>query len=254
MIIKNEAELTALKKAGYVAALARDEMAKAVREGITTKELDMICKRILEENGALSAPMSEYDFPGYSCISVNDVCAHGIPSDYKIKEGDSVNIDVSVSLDGYFSDTGITVFCGKGSLILEDMAEVSRLALKDAINTARPGKSTATIGRAIFKRAVTSGYTVLRNLTGHGIGKKLHDEPHYIFNYGERRGASIIREGQVLALETFISDGDEWVEDNENEEDWELFTENHSRIIQFEHTIAVMKDGNIILTASEFFG
>lgn len=252
MIIKNEEELQGIMNAGRVVALARDEMAKAVKPGITTKELDVICGRILAEHGAVSAPKSEYNFPGESCISINEVCAHGIPGDYVIQEHDYVNIDVSASLNGYFADTGVTVICGTPDLIQEDMLRVSKEALYDAINAAVPGKSTATIGKAIFKRALTNGYTVLRNLTGHGIGRSLHEDPHYIFNYGERHGSTLIKEGQVLALETFISDGDEWVEDPD-EGEWELITENRSQVVQFEHTIIAMKKGNIIATASEYF-
>lgn len=247
MIITTDEELEKLKEIGKIVATARDEMAKKVAPGVTTKELDKICEKVLRENNALSAPKVTYNFPGWSCISINEVCAHGIPSDYVIKEGDSVNIDVSAQKNGIFADTGITVVAGKMDLKQEDQMRVSKEALKAGIDAAKPGTSTASIGKAIFKVAVENNYTVLRNLTGHGIGYALHDEPHYIYNYNERRGATLLKENMVLAIETFISDGDEWVEDNEDGS-WPLYTENKSTIVQYEHTIVVKKDGNIIIT------
>ncbi len=252
MIIKTEEELQKMKEISRIVALARDKMAASVRPGITTGDLDDICRKVLEENGAVSAPMSSYDFPGYSCISVNEVCAHGVPSDYVIKDGDSVNVDVSSSKDGFFSDTGRTVTAGKPDLRQEDMQRVSMEALYAGIKAARPGTRTSSIGKAIFKKAVENDYTVLMNLTGHGIGRALHEDPHYIFNYNEREGAEMIKENMVLAIETFISDGDEWIEENEDGS-WPLYTENRSQIVQFEHTVVVRKEGNLILTSTEEF-
>lgn len=253
MIIQNETDLAGIRKIGQIVALARDEMAKQVVPGITTQELDKLCGEIFKAHGAISAPASQYNFPGESCISVNEVCAHGIPGNYIVKNQDFVNIDVSASLDGYFADTGITVVCGTPDLKQSDMMRVSREALTAGIKAARIGGSTAGIGRAIYKQAVQNNYTVLRNLTGHGIGKALHEDPHYIYNYGEKHGAAIIKDGQVLAIETFLSDGDELVEENDAGI-WELRTENRSQIVQYEHTIIVSKQGNIIVTATDYFG
>lgn len=252
MIATTEQDLAGLTEIGRIVARVRDELAKAVSPGITTLALDLLAKELLEAEGALSAPKSSYDFPGYTCISVNEVACHGVPSHRVLEAGDSVNIDVSASKHGYFADTGMTVIAGTADLKQQDMLLVSRAALKAGIEAARPGTSTASIGKAIYKTAVGSGYTVLRNLTGHGIGNSLHEDPHHIFNYSERRGASLLREGQVLAIETFISDGDEWVEENP-EGVWPMVTENESRVIQFEHTVLVSKAGNRILTASDYF-
>lgn len=252
MIVKNQTDIDGITQIGRICARVRDELAKKVEPGVTTLELDQLARAILEEEGAVSAPKSSYDFPGYTCISINEVACHGIPDDRPIQAGDFVNIDVSASKDGYFADTGITVIAGAADLVQEDMLRVSRAALKAGIDAAQPGKSTATIGKAIFKTARENDYTVLRNLTGHGIGRSLHEEPHYIFNYNERRDASLIHEGQVLAIETFISDGDEWVEENP-EGVWPMVTENLSQIVQFEHTVIVSRDGNRIVTESEYF-
>ncbi len=132
------------------------------------------------------------------------------------------------------------------------MLRVSREALRSGIQAAGPGRSTASVGKAIYRTARQNGYRVLRNLTGHGVGLSLHEEPQYIFNYNERRYASLIRENMVLAIETFITDGDEWVEDNPPGI-WPVMTKSRSQVVQFEHTVVVMKEGNLILTASDFF-
>lgn len=251
MIIKTEQELENLKEIGTIVAKIRDILAKEARVGVSTKFLDNIAKDLFKENNAVSAPIAMYNFPGYTNISINEVAAHGIPSDYKIKNGDKVNIDVSGMKNGYYADTAITIIAGDGNIQYEDMQRVSMDALYNGIKAAKPGSLTSNIGKAIFKTAITNGYTVLRNLTGHGVGKSLHEEPHYIFNYNEREGASLLNEGQVIAIETFVSNGDEWVEENEHEDDWELLTLEKSIIIQYEHTIVVRESGNIILTDYE---
>lgn len=252
MIVKNQQDIDGLVEIGRICARVRDELAQKVKPGITTLELDLMARDIFIEEDAVSAPKASYEFPGYTCISINEVACHGIPDEAEIQEGDYVNIDVSASKNGYFADTGITVIAGEPDLKQEDMLRVSREALKAGIMAAAPGKSTANIGKAIFKVARQNDYTVLRNLTGHGIGTSLHEEPHYIFNYNERRGASLLHEGQVIAIETFLSDGDEWVEDNP-EGVWPMVTENLSQVVQFEHTVIVSKNGNRIITESEYF-
>lgn len=254
MIVKTQEDLDALKEIGRICALVRDEMAKAVKPGITTLELDLIAKRLFEETGAESAPMGEYDFPGYTCISVNDVVAHGIPSDYVLKEGDKVNIDVSASKNGFFADTGLTLNIPPVSDKSKKLLEVAKLSLYKSIEKAMPGTMTNNLGRAVFNTAQSHGFTVIKNLTGHGVGKTLHDHPENIFNYNERRGASLVKEGHVLAIETFISEKDDYVE--EYPDGWTLKTPHHNYIYQFEHTVVVTKDGPMILTngvESDFF-
>lgn len=249
MIVHNNEELEALKEIGHICALARDEMAKATRVGITTLELDMIGKQVLEDHGALSAPMGEYEFPGYTCISINDVVAHGIPSNYKIKEGDKVNIDVSASKNGYFGDTGLTLNIPPVSEKYELMKKVAKEAMYKSIKKAKPGAMSNNLGRAIYNEAKRNGFTVIKSLTGHGVGRSLHDTPENIFNYNEKRGAVLIKEGHVLAIETFISENDEYVE--EYEDGWTLKTPRGNYVYQFEHTVVVTKNGPLILTLGE---
>lgn len=246
MIVRTQGDLEALKEIGRICALVRDEMAKAVRPGITTLELDLIAKRLFEENEAESAPMGEYDFPGYTCISVNDVVAHGIPSDYALKEGDKVNIDVSASKNGFFADTGLTLNIPPTGEKNKLLLETAKKALYKSIEKAMPGTMTNNLGRAVYNEAQSHGFTVIKNLTGHGVGKTLHDHPENIFNYNERRGASLVKEGHVLAIETFISEKDDYVE--EYPDGWTLKTPHKNYIYQFEHTVVVTKDGPMILT------
>ncbi len=246
MIVRTQEDLEALKEIGRICALVRDEMAKAVRPGITTLELDLIAKRLFEENEAESAPMGEYDFPGYTCISVNDVVAHGIPSDCVLKEGDKVNIDVSASKNGFFADTGLTLNIPPTGEKNKLLLETAKKALYKSIEKAMPGTMTNNLGRAVYNEAQSHGFTVIKNLTGHGVGKTLHDHPENIFNYNERRGASLVKEGHVLAIETFISEKDDYVE--EYPDGWTLKTPHKNYIYQFEHTVVVTKEGPMILT------
>lgn len=251
MIIENENQFKALQEIGRICALARDEMAKNAVEGITTLELDLIGKKILDEHGAESAPKKEYDFPGFTCISINDVVAHGIPSSYVLKKGDKVNIDVSASKNGYFSDTGLTLIIPKGRDIDYKLLEATKSALYKSIDKAVSGTMTNNLGRAIFNEARRHGFHVIKNLTGHGVGKSLHDTPQNIFTYNERRGAELLKEGHVIAIEPFLSEKDEYIE--EYPDGWTLKTPNKNFVYQFEHTIVVTKDKPIILTLGEDF-
>lgn len=249
MIVTTKEDLESLKEIGHICALARDEMAKATKVGITTLELDMIGKKILEDHGAMSAPIGEYDFPGYTCISINDVVAHGIPSEYKIKEGDKVNIDLSASKNGFFGDTGLTLNVPPTTEKQDLLKKVAKEAMYKSIEKAVPGTMSNNLGRAIFNESRKHGFNVIRNLTGHGVGKSLHDNPENIFNYNERRGAVLLKEGHVLAIETFISEKDDYVE--EYEDGWTLKTPNLNHVYQFEHTVVVTSDGPLILTLGE---
>ncbi len=241
----------ALREIGRIVAMARDEMADAVKPGITTKELDDIGARILKEQGAESAPIVMYDFPGATCISVNDIAAHGIPGKYVIQEGDIVNVDVSAVKNGYYSDTGKTVIAGEAKRP-EDvrLVEVSLTALEKGLEKVKAGTKVNQIGKAIYAETRKSGFTVIRNLAGHGLGKTLHGEPESISNYFNREENNLLKEGQVIAVETFISTGDEFCIEDERD-GWTLYTPNRSLVSQFEHTVVVLKDGYEILTKVE---
>lgn len=247
MIASSENDIKALQQIGRVVALAREEMIKSLKVGMTTKELDEIGGRVLGEFNAKSAPICEYNFPGYTCISVNDEVAHGIPGHRIFEPGDMVNIDVSAELNGYFADTGSTVIIEPAATLDQELCQCSRSALSNAIKKAKAGSRVNQIGRAIYNEARRCGFTVIRNLTGHGIGRKLHEEPEYVFNYYDFGENEIMKEGLVLAVETFISSGDDYVEEESN--GWTFKTPNKNHVAQYEHTIIVTRGEPVILTA-----
>ena len=247
MSIDSEKDLQALIKIGKIVAIAREEMLKSMKPGMTTKELDRIGQRVLAGYGARSAPRYQYKFPGYTCISVNDEAAHGIPGHRVLRPGDSINIDVSAELNGYFADTGATVILNDQDELKNKLCVCSKNALYKGIDNARTGAKLNQIGKAIYNEAKNSGFTVIRNLTGHGIGRKLHEEPTHILNYFDERDNQILTTGLVLAIETFISTGAEFV--IQDKSGWTLKTPDRSLVAQFEHTVVVTDNEPIILTA-----
>lgn len=246
MTINSQTDLDGLMRIGRIVAHARDEMIRTVKPGITTKELDDIAHRILADHGAKSAPKHEYGFPGETCISINDEVAHGIPGSRAVASGDNVNIDVSAVMNGYYADTGATVVAGEASGAKKALLDCSITALLKAIAKARAGTRLNQIGRTIWNHAKGNGYTVLRDLCGHGIGRRLHEEPD-VLNYFEVRDNRILNDGLVLAIETFVSTGAEHVVEERN--GWTLRTPDHSIVAQFEHTVVVTCGEPIIVTA-----
>ncbi|TDL30727.1 type I methionyl aminopeptidase [Jeotgalibacillus sp. S-D1] len=245
MIVKTDQELEALKKIGAIVAEIRDEMRAATKPGITTKELDKIGKQKFSDHGAVSGPKGEYDFPGYTCISVNDEVAHGIPSDRVIQSGDLVNIDVSGSLNGYFADTGISFVVGEDEELTK-LCETAEKAFYEAIKKAKAGSKKSQIGKTVSRVARENGYKVITNLTGHGIGKSLHEAPDHILNYFDPWDNDLLQEGTVIAFEPFISTSADFVE--EQSDGWTYKTPDGSLVAQIEHTIVITKGEPIILT------
>ncbi len=249
MIVKTQEELEALKKIGRICAEIRDAMQVATKPGVTTKELDEIAGRMFEESGAISGPKGQYDFPGYTCISVNHEVAHGIPGDRIIKEGDMVNIDVSASLDGYFADTGISFVVGEGFEKQQKLCEVAKSAFDRAMTKVKAGSKLNQIGKAVEREAKDNGLHVIMNLTGHGVGRALHEAPDHVLNYFDAWDTTIMKEGMVLAVEPFISEKAEHIV--ESGDGWTFITPDQSLVAQIEHTIVVTKDKPIILTKVE---
>ncbi|WP_391123294.1 type I methionyl aminopeptidase [Psychrobacillus sp. L3] len=246
MIVQTNEELEALKKIGRIVAEIREAMRAATKPGITTKEIDEIGGKLFEQNGAISGPMGEYDFPGYTCISVNEEVAHGIPGSRVIKEGDIVNIDVSGSYDGYFSDTGISFVVGDGYEEKEKLCAVAESAFNRAMLKVKAGSRLNQIGKAVAREAKENGLHVIMNLTGHGIGKSLHEAPQHVLSYYDAWDPTILKEGMVLAVEPFISQKAEHIV--ESGDGWTFVTPDKSLVAQIEHTIVVTKEGPLLLT------
>ncbi|ETI68118.1 type I methionyl aminopeptidase [Neobacillus vireti] len=245
MIAKTEADFNGLKEIGKIVASIRDELVQRAVPGVTTKELDDLAGELFEQAGAISAPKGEYDFPGYTCISVNEEVAHGIPGPRVIAEGDLVNIDVSGSKNGYFADTGISIVVGKGDEILTKICEVAKLAFEAGLKKCKPGAKKSGIGKVVHKTAQQHGLTVIKNLTGHGIGRSIHESPDYVYNYYEPWDDELLKEGMVIAFEPFISTLEEEVVQLDDE--WTYATEK-SFVAQYEHTMILTKNGPIIVT------
>lgn len=249
MIVTTDDELNKLKAIGRICADALKTMSEALRPGITTAELDAIGRRILEEAGAQSAPEFCYQFPGATCISVNEEVAHGIPGDRTIEPGDLVNIDVSAVKDGFFSDTGASFAVppvhGKAERLVRD----GKRALWMGLNQVRSGQPLANIGKAIGAFAAKNRYTLIQNLASHGVGRSLHEEPSELSTWPDPDEDRIMQDGLVFTIEPFLSMGGQWAVDGEDP--WTLFSEPRAMTVQFEHTVVATKNGPVILTLAE---
>lgn len=249
MIIQTPEELQGLKKISRIVAEIRDTMKASAKPGMTTKELDEIGAKLFEEKGAVSAPIAEYDFPGHTCISVNEEVAHGIPGSRILQEGDLVNIDVSGKCDGFYADTGISFVLGEADAEKQKLIDVAQQAFDRAMLKVKAGAKLNQIGKAVEREAKSNGLTVIMNLTGHGVGRSLHEAPQHILNYYDAWEPTILKEGMVLAVEPFISQKAESI--MELGDGWTFVTLDRSLVAQVEHTIVVTKDKPLILTQLE---
>lgn len=239
-----------LKRIGEVVAETLEVMEEHLEPGITTLELDDIGREVLMRHGAQSAPELVYDFPGATCISVNERAAHGIPGELVVKEGDLVNIDVSAELDGFFADSGASFGVAPIDEKKQDLLDATKEALEKAMSMARHGRPLKLVGRVVEGLARDRGYTVIRNLGGHGIGRELHQKPSFIPHFFDRREKRKFREGQVLTLEPFLAMGARRVE--EMDDGWTLRTENGGAVAQFEHTMIITRQEPIVLTRRSY--
>jgi len=250
LIIKTDEEYQGMKEIGQICGRVLKETIQFAKVGMTTKEVDDFAGKKLEEYGAVSAPISEYDFPGYTCISINEEVAHGIPGSRVIESGDIVNIDVSATKNGFYADTGLSFIAGESTNEKKQrVIDVCEMAFEEAMKKVKPGTKVSQIGRAVHNTARKNGLTVIKNLTGHGVGRSLHEDPKHVMNYFDPADKSILREGMVLAIEPFISSNATLVTDGKD--DWAFETKDGSFVAQKEHTVLVTKDGPVLLTEVE---
>jgi methionyl aminopeptidase len=246
MSIEGPEDLEGLKRIGAIVAEARDTMLSEVRAGVSTAELDEVGRDVLKKHGARSAPQLAYDFPGCTCISVNDELAHGIPKASKrLRAGDLVNIDVSAELAGYWADTGASAPVGEVAPRLRQLLWVTREAQAEAMAQARAGAPLNTIGQLIERRAKKHNFRVIRTLGGHGVGRHIHEPPH-VSNVYERSDKTVLWEGLVMTIEPFLTTRATDV--FEDEDGWTLRTPDGSVGAQYEHTFVVTKGAPIVLT------
>jgi methionyl aminopeptidase len=247
MSITTESELIGMQRISDVVAYALRQMIDFAKPGMTTKELDELGGKILSDFGAKSAPYVTYKFPGWTCISVDNEFCHGIPSSKRVlREGDLINIDVSAELGGFWSDNGGSFVLGQDFNGHQKLVNASKEILKKAIANIKGGVRISDIGQLIETEAKRHGYKVIKNLTGHGIGRSLHEEPSEIANYRDKFNVKRFKKDSVVAIETFISTTSTYAETLED--GWTMVGNRGGFMAQHEHTILVTEGKPIILT------
>jgi methionyl aminopeptidase len=248
MSITNEEEFIGMRMASEAVAYTLKEMRNYAKPGMSTKELDDFGGQLLMKMGAKSAPYVSYSFPGWTCISLNNEFCHGIPSNTRIlQEGDLINIDVSAELNGFFSDNGGSFVLGSDKYEYQHLVDASKDILHKAIYNIKGGVKISDIGLLIETEAKKRGYKVIKNLTGHGIGRKLHEAPDEIPNFKDKQNTARFRKNSVVAIETFISTTSTYAETLED--GWTMIGNKGGVMAQHEHTIIVTDGKPIVLTA-----
>ncbi|WP_308912058.1 type I methionyl aminopeptidase [Pseudokordiimonas caeni] len=246
MTVDHDDDLKGLREIGGICRDVLNAMAAAIRPGITPRELDILGGEMLKAAGARSAPMLAYDFPGFTCISVGDAVAHGIPNDRPLQAGELINIDVSAEKNGYFGDTGASFGVGAIDPALQRLLDITKKTQRKAMLAAKAGARINEIGRVVSGEAKTAGYKIVQGLNGHGVGGWIHEEPTVANEYfAHDRG--ILKEGMVLTIEPFLATHSrDYYEDDDG---WTLRLSSGGHGAQFEHTFVVTKGAPIVLTA-----
>lgn len=248
VVIHGAESFEGMRRAGRLAAETLDYITPRVVPGTTTEELDRLCHAFILDHGAVPAPLGYRGFPKSICTSVNHVVCHGIPSDRKVlREGDSINIDVTVILDGWHGDTSRMFFAGKPSVKARRLVEVTYEAMMRGIAAVRPGATLGDIGHAIQNYAESFRFGVVRDFCGHGLGRVFHDAPS-VLHYGRPGTGMVLREGMFFTVEPMINAGKPDVKILED--GWTAVTRDKSLSAQFEHSIGVTAEGYEIFTHS----
>ncbi|VVC75318.1 Methionine aminopeptidase [Aquicella siphonis] len=244
--INNNEDIEKMRIAGRLAAEVLEMISPYVKEGITTDELDKICHDyIVNVQKAIPAPLNYHGYPKSICTSVNHQICHGIPGPKKLKEGDIVNIDVTVLKDGYHGDTSKMFCIGKPSVLAERLIKVTQECLYAGIALVKPGVHLGDIGAAIQEHAEKNRFSVVREYCGHGIGKVFHAPPN-VLHYGKPGTREILKAGMIFTIEPMINAGKRDVK--LLPDGWTVVTKDHSLSAQWEHTILVTETGHEILT------
>lgn len=246
MSIESDLDLAGMREAGRVTTETLDALQAAVAVGITTAGLDAIASDVLKKNGARSAPALVYGFPGTVLISVNDEIVHGVPGLRRLREGDLVSLDVTIEKDGFVADAARSVIVGTGSKTAERLIDVANVALRQALAVARAGVKVNAIGRAVQTEVHRHGFSVVRGLCGHGVGRTIHEEPT-VPNVYDRSQRDVLTEGLVITIEPMITAGSSYpVQDADG---WTLRTKDGSLAAHCEHTLVITTGEPLILAA-----
>lgn len=247
--IKSSEDIQKMRVAGRMAARVLEQIGDYVQPGVTTAELDERCNQMILEQGAISACIGYKGFPKAVCTSVNQVVCHGIPSDKKVlKDGDIINIDVTVIYDGFHGDTSKMYFVGKPAPHAERLVAVTQECLYKAIELVRPGATLGDIGHVIQQHAEGNYYSVVKDYCGHGIGRVFHEEPQ-VMHFGKPGTGLILQEGMTFTIEPMINAGKP--QTKLKRDGWTVETRDGRLSAQWEHTLAVTSDGVEVLTARE---
>jgi methionyl aminopeptidase len=246
MSIETPEELEHLRLAGRVVAEAIRAMRRSVRPGVTTAELDEVGARVFRRAGARSGPQLDYGFPGVNCISVNDEAVHGIPGRRRLRRGDLVKLDVTAELDGFYADACVSVAVGQVRPSTFGLVTAARAGLNEALGVARAGTSISQIGQAVETAVASRGYAVCEELTGHGIGRRIHEDPQVLNHYVPGPSPELA-DGLVITVEPIISAGSGAV--RQSRDGWTIKTADGAVSAHVEHTVVITDGAPLILTA-----
>jgi methionyl aminopeptidase len=247
IIRKSRQEIETMARAGEIVAGCLALLEENTRPGVTTEELDRIAEEYIRSHGGYPTFKGYKGYPAATCLSPNDMVVHGIPNGYALGDGDILSVDVGVTLDGFVADSAWTFPVGEISAEADRLLEVCERALFAAIDQVRPGNEIGDLSEAVQRTTEEAGYSIIRSLVGHGVGRSMHEDPQIPNFVGSYRGPQL-REGMTLAIEPMITVGGPNVVLHDDE--WSISTEDGSLSAHFEHTVAVTPDGSRILTAS----
>ncbi|MBI4158362.1 MAG: type I methionyl aminopeptidase [Candidatus Yanofskybacteria bacterium] len=243
--IKTESEIQIMKEGGKILADILKKLAESVKPGIATNELEELARELVSSYGVRPSFLGYDGYPAVLCTSINDEIVHGVPSDRILKDGDVLKLDMGVLHKGFHTDSAITVLVGGGDDQKKKPINVTKEALRIGISKAKAGNTLGDIGSAIQKYVEDNGFNVVRDLVGHGIGRELH-EPPQVMNYGEAGEGEALKAGMVIAIEPMVVTGD-WKIKN-SKDGFGFVTKDGGLAVHFEHTVAIMENGSLILT------
>lgn len=246
MSITSEADWRGLRDVGHVVQLTLEALETHTRPGITTGELDLIAKQVFDTHGARSAPALTYGFPKTVLISVNDEIVHGIPGNRRLRRGDIVKLDVTAEKNGYVADAATTVVLDGAPEISRRLAACAKAAFVASLAAARAGNPVNMIGREVEGVVTRAGFSVVRSLEGHGVGRTIHEPPN-VPNYFNRRQKDVLTEGLVITIEPLIAAGDGAV--YQDSDGWTIRTNDGSHTAHHEHTLVITSGDPVLLTA-----
>jgi methionyl aminopeptidase len=247
--LKTPEEIALLRKSNVLVGKTLAEVAKAIKVGITTLELDKIAEDFIRSNGALPGFLGYHGFPNTLCVSVNDQVVHGIPSNYALKEGDIVSVDCGTIVDGFYGDSAYTFCVGEVDPKVKKLLDTTKEALYKGIQQAVHGNRLGDVGYAIQQHCQAAGFSVVREMVGHGIGRNMHEDPE-VPNYGKRGQGIQLREGMVIAIEPMINMGNRGI--LVEKDGWTIRTIDRKPSAHFEHTVAIQKGEASILSTFEY--